>query len=61
MFRVFRRLFRLLESATSRLPRRVQLLEAEGPGGERRTVGLSGQVPDLTGQAHHSRFDVQVG
>ncbi len=31
--RLFRRLFRLLESTTSRLPRRVQLLEAEGPGG----------------------------
>ena len=61
MHRLFHRLFRLLESATSRFPRRVQLLEAEGPGGERRAVGLSGQVPDLTGQAHHGRLDVQVG
>jgi hypothetical protein len=61
MHRVFRRLLLLLQSTTSSLPCRVQLLEAECPGGERRTVGFAGQVSDLTGQAHHGRFDVQVG
>ena len=33
----------------------------ECPGAERGTVGLPAEDPDLARQAHHGRFDVQVG
>ena len=44
---------------TSRLPLTIQLLKPEGSVAQGGAVGLAADGPDLAGQAHHGRLDVE--